>query len=130
MRVTRFIPTGVFSRISKMLAVALLSTMACAQQPYPVKPIRIITPYPPGGVSDVLGRLVGQKLSESWGQPVLLDNRAGGNTIIGTDAVTKAPADGYTLLQVGGGYVLTALLLPTPYDAAADFAPVASLASM
>ena len=120
--------------VSGVVALAVwvsmqFASIALAQQAYPAKPIRVITPYPPGGVNDVLGRLVGQKLTESWGQPVLLDNRPGGNTIIGTDAVAKAPADGYTLLQVGGGYVLTALLTPTPYDAAADFVPVASLAN-
>lgn len=107
----------------------LLPAIAVAQQPYPVKPVRIVTPYPPGGVNDVIGRLVGQKLAEAFGHPVLLDNRPGGNTIIGTGTVAKSVPDGYTLLQVSGSYILTALLLPTPYDAAADLAPVTTLAS-
>lgn len=110
-----------------MLAVAV--SPAEAQSTYPVRPIRVVTPYPPGGVNDVIGRLVGQKLAEAFGHPVLLDNRPGGNTVIGTGTVAKAAPDGYTLLQVSGSYLLTALLLPTPYDAVADFAPVATLAS-
>ncbi len=116
-------------RVTAALAVMLFSVLSAAQQPYPVKPIRVITPYSPGGVNDLIGRPVAQKLTESLGQPVLFDNRPGGNTIIGIQAVARAPADGYTLLQLSGSYLLTTQLLPTPFDAAADFVPVATLAS-
>jgi tripartite-type tricarboxylate transporter receptor subunit TctC len=111
------------------LAVASISMPAAAQQAYPVKPIRLITPYSPGGVNDLLGRPVIQKLGETLGRPVLFDNRPGGNTIIGIQAVARAPADGYTLLQLSSSYLLTTQLLPVPFDAAADFTPVATLAS-
>jgi len=109
--------------------MAAISTLSGAQQAYPVKPIRVITPYSPGGVNDLIGRPVAQKLSESLGQPVLFDNRPGGSTIIGIHAVARAPADGYTLLQLSGSYLVTTQLLPTPFDAAADLTPVATVAS-
>ena len=116
-------------RLFAALALALFTICATAQQAYPVKPIRVITPYSAGGVNDLIGRPVIQKLGESLGQPLLLDNRPGGNTIIGIQAVAKAPADGYTLLQLSGSYLLATQLLPTPFDAAADFTPVATIAS-
>jgi len=98
-----------------------------AQPIYPSQPIRIIVPFPPGGSVDPLARLVGQKLTESWGQQVVVDNRPGGNSIIGTQAAVKAKPDGYTLLYVTGTHVINAILLATPYDAIRDFAPVATL---
>jgi tripartite-type tricarboxylate transporter receptor subunit TctC len=116
----------------RVFVVGLLGVTAgatFAQPAYPVKPVRVITPYSAGGVNDLIGRPVVQKLSESLGQSVIFDNRPGGNTIIGLQAVARAPADGYTLLQLSGSYLLTTLLLPTPFDAAADFTPVATIAS-
>jgi tripartite-type tricarboxylate transporter receptor subunit TctC len=115
-------------RIAAALAALLLSVIAAAQQ-YPVKPVRVITPYSAGGVNDLIGRPVIQKLSESLGQPVIFDNRPGGNTIIGIAAAAKAPPDGYTLLQLSGSYLLATQLLPTPFDAAADLTPVGTVAS-
>jgi len=109
--------------------LGILAMPTAAQQVYPAKPVRIVTPYPPGGVNDLIGRPVAQKLAEAVGQPVLFDNRPGGNTMIGTGTVAKSAPDGYTLLQVSGSYLLTALLLTTPYDAVADLAPVTTLAS-
>jgi len=103
---------------------------AAAQQAYPSKPIRFITPYPPGGGTTLVARLVGQKLSEAWGQSVIVDNRPGGDTIIGTDALAKSPPDGYTILLIPSTHVTIPLLHHNvPFDVFKDFAPVATLAS-
>lgn len=101
-----------------------------AQQAYPNKPIRLITPYAPGGATTILGRMVGDRLTQAWGQQVLLDNRPGGNTVIGTEAMVKSPADGYTLLLITSTHVVNSVILPNlPYDAVKDFAPVTTLAA-
>ena len=103
--------------------------IATAQQPYPTKSIRFVIPFPPGGSSDPMARLIGQKLTESWGQQVIADNRPGGNTIIATETVARAAPDGYTLLMTPTGtFVTTPLLINTPYDIVRDFAPVAAFA--
>ena len=102
---------------------------AAAQQAYPNKPIHFIVPYAAGGGTDTVTRLLSPKLAESLGQPVIVDNRPGGNTIIGTDALAKSPADGYTILFMGTSHVVNASLLSTPYDAIRDFAPVANVSS-
>jgi tripartite-type tricarboxylate transporter receptor subunit TctC len=114
----------------RVLTTGLLTAMtgAAAQPSYPVKPIRFITPYPPGGGTTVVARIIGQKLTESWGQQVLVDNRGGGNTIIGSELGAKAPPDGYTILFVDSTLAILPNLYPTlPYDSARDFAPVATL---
>jgi tripartite-type tricarboxylate transporter receptor subunit TctC len=97
---------------------------------YPSKPIRLIVPYPPGSGTDIVARLLGQKLTESWGQPIIVDNRPGAGAIIGTEAAAKAPADGYTLLMgdVGPLTINPALYAKLPYDPAKDFAPVSEVA--
>lgn len=105
-----------------------LGTGPLAAQDYPSRTVRIVVPFPPGGTPDVLGRMVAQKLQEGWTQTVLVENRPGGNTIIGTEAVARATADGHTLLSMSSAHITTPLLVPTPYDAIADFAPVATLA--
>ena len=108
---------------------AFAGLVTAQQQSYPGRPIRFIIPFPPGGSSDPMARLIGQKLTDSWGQPVIADNRPGGNTIIATEAVAKATPDGYTLLMTPTGtFVTTPLLIPTPYDILRDFAPVATFA--
>ena len=114
-----------------LVTTALIATesAAFAQQPYPGKPIRFISPYAPGGSSSTVARLIGQKLTENWGQHVLVDNRPGGNTIIGTEAMVKATPDGHTILLVTNTHVINSLLIATPYDANRDFAPVATLNS-
>jgi tripartite-type tricarboxylate transporter receptor subunit TctC len=106
-----------------------LAASASAQQVYPAKPIRIISPYAPGGTTDILARLVGPKLTESWGQQVIVENRPGGNTIIGSEAMVRSPPDGYTLLSILSSHVIVPNLAPTPYDAVKDFAAVATIAS-
>ncbi len=100
---------------------------ALAQANYPNKPIRMIVTFPPGGSTTIIARLIGQKLTDSWGQQVVVDNRGGGNTIIGSEAVVKAAPDGYTLLHVTSTHTINPSLLKTPYDAIKDFAPVATL---
>jgi len=106
-----------------------LSASADAQTIYPSKPIRIVSPYPAGGTTDIMARLVGPKLTEAWGQPVIVDNRPGGNTVIGTEAMVKSPADGYTLLSILSSHVIVPNLAPTPYDVIKDFAAVATIAN-
>ncbi len=123
----------VFNTIARMLTAAALVAAAgsvAAQQAYPNKPIRFITPYPAGGSTSVLARLIGQKMTESWGQQVLVDSRGGGNTIIGTEALAKSAPDGYTISMVDPHIVVNASLYPKlPYDSVKDFAPVATLIS-
>src|SRR3990172_7465398 len=105
-----------------------LAASAGAQQVYPTKPIRIISPYPPGGTTDILARLVGPKLTESWGQQGNVDNPPRGHTIIGSEAMVKSPPDGHTLLSILTSHVIVPNLAPTPYDAVRDFAAVATIA--
>src|SRR3954451_21090529 len=107
-----------------------LSPAGWAQGDYPNRPIRLVVTVPPGGAADFIARLVGAKLAESLGQPVLVDNRAGAGGTIATDAVAKAPADGYTLLQnsITTHGVGPHLYSKLPYDPVKDFAPVSGLA--
>ena len=111
---------------ARWLAAFLLcgAVHAYAAQPYPTKPVRLVIPYPPGGPTDFVGRLVGQKLSPLIGQQVVVDNRPGAGTIIGSEIVLRAAPDGYTLLfGTGGGTFLAPLMLPkVPYDPHRDFA--------
>jgi tripartite-type tricarboxylate transporter receptor subunit TctC len=112
------------------LAVAsIAASTAAAQGGYPSKPVRAIVPWPPGGASDVVGRIVGQKLGEQLGQQIVIDNRGGANGAIGTSQAAKAAPDGYTVL-VGGmsELVLNPQITKVPYDTTRDFAPVSSLA--
>jgi tripartite-type tricarboxylate transporter receptor subunit TctC len=99
---------------------------------FPVKPVRIIVPQTPGGASDALARIVGQKLSEKWGQPVVVDNRPGAGGNIGMEAVAKAPGDGHTLLMsyVGSHAINPSIYSKLPFDPEADFVAVATLANV
>lgn len=101
---------------------------AGAQQNYPTRPIRWVTPYPPGGSTTALSRLIGEKLSEALGKPIIIDNRPGGNTIIGAEAVARANPDGYTFLLAGNSQVILQILGKPPYDVFKDLAPVTILA--
>ena len=99
---------------------------------FPIKPVRIIVPQTPGGASDALARIVGQKLSEKWGQPVVIENRPGAGGNIGMDAVAKAPGDGHTLLMsyVGSHAINPSIYSKLPFDPEADFVAVATLANV
>jgi tripartite-type tricarboxylate transporter receptor subunit TctC len=113
-----------------MFAALLAAGEAHAQPAFPSKPMRIIIPFTPGGTNDILARLLGPKLTESLGQPVVVDNRPGGNTVIASNELLKSPADGHTLLLPGNSHVLVPHITKTspPFDSVKDFAPVASLA--
>jgi len=97
---------------------------------YPNRPIRLIVPVPPGGSSDGMARVLGQRLGESWGQQVVVDNRAGAAEIIGTDIVAKANPDGYTLVLVSLRFSVNPSLMKLPYDALRDFEPVSMTAAV
>jgi len=112
------------------ILAALLACFAFAAaqaQTYPSKPIRLIVPYAAGGTSDILARQLGPKLSESWGQPVVVENKTGANGNVGADFVAKSAPDGYTLLLTDlGGLVISASVYPQlPFNPAKDFTPVA-----
>jgi len=116
-------------RLLAVLAAAFCAIPAFGQA-YPQKTIRIIVPVPPGGGNDTLARIVAQKLSDSLKQPVLIDNRPGGNTTIGTAALAKSAPDGYTLMSAPSAHTVNAVLFKSlPYDPIRDFTPVAGLAS-
>lgn len=103
---------------------------AFGQQKYPVRPIRLVLPFPPGGSTDIVARLIGQKLTESWGQQVLVDNRPGGGGNVAAEAVARAAPDGYTLFQVNVANAIGASLYPKlNYSLIGDFAPVTQLAA-
>lgn len=116
-------------RVVYLLAVLCAASGAVAQN-YPTRPIRFIIPFPPGGPRDVQARLVGPKLSEAWGQPVVIDNRAGANGIIGLDLAAKAPPDGHTLAMISAGFAAApSLYAKLPYDTLHDFVPIVPLTS-
>ena len=114
-----------FARAAAVLLAATLPVLAAAQA-FPSKPLKIIVPYSPGGTTDLLARLVGQKLSERFGQPVIVDNKPGANGMIGSDFVAKSPPDGYTLgIASPGSHAANAALYKTmTYDIVKDFTPV------
>ena len=117
--------------LSLAAALACLLGFAARAEDYPQKPIKMITPYPPGGPTDVLARAVSQKLSERLGQPIIIDNRPGASGMIGADLVAKAAPDGYTLLANASIHVINpSLYKAPPYDAIKDFAPVGQIAEV
>jgi tripartite-type tricarboxylate transporter receptor subunit TctC len=112
-----------------VLGLGCLAAGAAAAQSYPVKPLRIVVPFAPGGPNDILARVIGQKLTEAWGQQTLVENRAGGGTVIGTEIVAKAAPDGYTLLMVSTSHTSNPALRKLPYDPIRDLEPVILVAS-
>jgi tripartite-type tricarboxylate transporter receptor subunit TctC len=121
--------------LKQLAALAVLAACAvapAAAQSFPGKPVHIIVPQTPGGASDALARIVGQKLSERWGQPVVIENKAGAGGNLGTDFVAKSPADGYTLLMsyVGTQAINGSLYKSLPYDPYKDFVTVATVATV
>ena len=114
-----------------VIGTAVASPGMTAQvEQYPVKPIRIVVPYAPGGSNDLMGRILGQKFTETWGKPTIIDNRPGGGSTIGIEVVTRATPDGYTLLSTSGGIAVTVSLYKLSYDPVKDLAPVSLLAEM
>jgi tripartite-type tricarboxylate transporter receptor subunit TctC len=118
------------NRLPMLLAALLMSTTALAQQ-FPTRPIRFIVAYPPGGSVDLHARHIGAKMGENLAQPIVVENRPGGNTHIGAEVVAKAPPDGYTLFHTLDSTMTLnqALYSKLPFDPVKDFAPVARLAS-
>ena len=111
------------------VSLCSLSVQAQSVAAYPSKPIKIVVPFPAGGTSDVLARLIGQKMTESWGQPVVIDNKPGSSGNLGADWVAKSAADGYTLaLMDVGNLVISPALFKLPFNVVNDFAPVAMVA--
>ena len=119
------------SSIAIACAAALGAGAACAQSPaasFPSKPLRIIVPYPPGGTSDILSRLIGAKVTENWKQTVIVENRTGANGNIGAEFVARAPADGYTYLLTDiGNLSIAPSVYKLPFDILRDFAPVTTV---
>ena len=115
-------------RIAAACLLAASSAWCAAEEPFPSKPIHFIIPYPPGGGTTVVAHLLSPKLSELWGQPVVVDNRPGGNTIIGHEALLRLPPDGHAFVMSSSYFLLNALLVRTlPYDSFKDFAPITTL---
>src|SRR5450759_465265 len=110
--------------------LALCAALLAGAQNYPAKTVRLVSPFPPGGSVDVVGRILAAKLSESLGQQVIVDNRSGASGIIGTELVAKAPPDGYTLLINTLPLVTNQFLMPqVPYDPIRDFEPISMVTS-
>ena len=114
-------------RTGALLAAALVLTgSAVRAQTYPSRQITLIIPFAAGGSNDLVGRAIGKKLTEAWGQPVIVENRAGAGGMIGTSAVAAAPPDGYTLLLVSSTFTINpAIKKSMPFDTIRDFTPVA-----
>jgi tripartite-type tricarboxylate transporter receptor subunit TctC len=128
----------------RTLMIGLAVTLALVQQPamsqtaptvtqtYPTRPVRLVVPFPPGAATDLLGRLMAQKMGESWGQSVVVENRPGAGSLVGAETVAKAAPDGYTLFMghIGTHGANPALYAKLPYDPVRDFAPVSLLVSI
>ncbi|GAB3656735.1 Bug family tripartite tricarboxylate transporter substrate binding protein [Ramlibacter alkalitolerans] len=119
-------------RFAAVLLLAACTAGPAAAQSFPARPVKLVVPQTPGGASDALARIVGQKLSERWGQPVVVENKPGAGGNVGTDFVAKSPADGYTLLMsyVGTQAINGSLYKSLPYDPYKDFVTVATVATV
>ncbi|MBK5204707.1 MAG: tripartite tricarboxylate transporter substrate binding protein [Polaromonas sp.] len=119
-----------------ILATAIAACLASvtgvtyAQDAYPSKPVRLVVPYPPGGGADGLARMIARKLSDAIGQTVIIDNKPGANTMLASTEVSRAPADGYTLLYIASSFTINPSLYKVPYDTVQAFAPVAMVAEV
>jgi len=116
-------------RITLGVAMLAAASLAQAQAPYPSRPVKIVVPFPAGGATDLVARLVATKLAEAWGQSVVVDNRPGASGMIGTELVARAPADGHTLLMAITTHIQNpAIFAKIPYDALKDFEPISQIA--
>ena len=116
----------------RVLWALLFSAVAwnATAQNFPAKPVRLIVPFAAAGPADIQARLIGPKLTEAWGQPVVVENRAGGNTIIATELTARTDPDGHTVLVVSAGFAINvSLYAKLPYDSLRDFTPVTQLTS-
>ena len=114
-----------YSFAVRLLVIALFAVSAQAfAQDYPVKPVRVVVPYSPGGGTDVLSRAIGERLSAALGQSFVVENRPGANGAIGSEVVAKSAPDGYTLVVVTGTHVINPFLQKVPFDTLKDFTPV------
>jgi len=117
--------------VGAAVALPVAPGPAQAAGTYPDRPVRYIVPFTPAGITDIMARLVAQRLSETWSRPVVVENRPGGNALIGADAAAKAPADGYTLLAITLTHAVNHSLFPSaPYDLKRDFAAISILGSL
>src|SRR5829696_2801541 len=117
-------------RILSALLVVLYTAPLVLAQTYPARPIRLVVPYPPGGGTDIIGRVVAQKLTDALSQQVVVDNRGGAGGVIGTEIVARALPDGYTLLMAPTSHVINPTLYSKlAYDTLKDFAPITLAAS-
>jgi tripartite-type tricarboxylate transporter receptor subunit TctC len=113
---------------SLFAALLALSALAASAQTYPSRPVKIVVPYGVGGSADVYARYLGAKLQESLGQPVVIENRPGGGSIVGTEAVVQSDPDGYTLLMMSNTHTVNETLIPKkPFDLMRDFAPITAV---
>jgi tripartite-type tricarboxylate transporter receptor subunit TctC len=122
-------------RVKTWAAIAVGMTLAAPAaaadaERYPVKPVRIVVPFTPGGSNDLLGRVFATKFTETWGQPAIIDNRPGGGSTIGIETVVRAAPDGYTLLTTSGGIAINVSLYKLSFNPVTDLTPVSLLATM
>src|SRR5437763_12978123 len=119
------------TRHTLLLAILLLLPTLASAQNFPAKPIKLIVPFPAGGPNDIIARVIGQRMSELSGQPVLIDNRAGQGGVLGTDAVAKAPPDGYTIaISSAGALAISPSMERVAYDTLNDLTPVTLVATV
>jgi len=125
---TRLLPHWVLGGV---MALVTLGALAAPALDYPHSPVKMIVPFPPGGPTDTLGRLIGMKLQEIWGQPVIIDYKAGAGTVIGVDYVAKSSPDGYTIGMINSAFAVNPSLYKTlPYDSVKDIEPITLVANL
>src|ERR671922_1381610 len=117
-------------RKTAVLVLGLLAAFAAHAQDWPARPVHFIVPYPPGGGTDVIARIVQSRLSEALGQTIVIENRGGAGGALGTEAAAKSPADGYSFLFTLSSHTINPLLYKLNFDVERDFAPVTLIVSV